>query len=175
MKRASVLAIVTALFAVGCGSSSDSTTAPTTPANPNITFTATLLPSNEVPAIPNPAEGTSSGTATIVFVPTKDAAGNITSAVGTASVAMQGFPAGSTITLAHIHTGAAGVGGGVFIGFIPAANIPVVNGAASFSQTNNATGDQLTTLMNNPAGFYFNVHTQQNPAGVMRGQLVRTQ
>jgi hypothetical protein len=39
----------------------------------------------------------------------------------------------------------------------------------------NATGDQLTAIMNNPAGYYFNVHTQQNPNGVMRGQLVRTQ
>jgi hypothetical protein len=171
MKRPALLACALSLVAVGCGSSS---TAPTTPANSNIIFTAQLMPANETPPIAN-AENTSSGTVTITFVPTKDAAGNITSAVGTANVTMQGFPAGSTITLAHIHTGAAGVAGPVFIGFVPAASLAPVNGAASFSQTSNATGDQMTSMINNPAGFYFNVHTTQNPGGVMRGQLVRTQ
>jgi hypothetical protein len=167
-----MLGAALAFLALGCGSSSS--TAPSTSNNGNIVLTATLLPANETPPIAN-SEASASGTVTITFVPTKDAAGNITSAVGTANVTTQGFPAGSTITLAHIHTGAAGVAGGVFIPFVPASSLATVNGAASFSQTNNATGDQLTSIINNPAGFYFNVHTTQNPAGVMRGQLVRTQ
>ena len=112
---------------------------------------AQLLPANETPPITG-AEATASGAATLVFVPTKDSAGNITSAVGTVTVSAQNFPAGSTITLAHIHSGAAGVAGGIFLGFIPGALVPEINGAASFSQTSNATGDQLTSLMNNPAG-----------------------
>jgi len=29
--------------------------------------------------------------------------------------------------------------------------------------------------VNNPAAFYFNVHSPTNPGGVARGQLVRTQ
>ena len=100
----------------------------------------------------------------------------MTSAVGTAVVTMQGFPAGSQVTLAHIHTGAAGVAGGVLVPFLPpAGTTPVVNGALSFTQTANLTGDQATSIINNPAGFYFNVHTQINPSGVMRGQLVKTQ
>jgi hypothetical protein len=169
MMRASVLAAL-ALVAAGCGSTSPS--GPTPPANNNITFTAQLSPANETPPITN-AESTASGTATIVFVPTRDSSGNITSAVGTANVTMQGFPAGSTITLAHIHTGVAGVPGAVFVGFVPGASVPVTNGSASFSQTANVTGDQLTSMVNNPAGFYFNVHTMMNPAGVMRGQLVK--
>lgn len=158
-----------ALVLPGCKSSDNA------PSNSNITFTATLLPSNEAPNPITNSESTASGTATIVFVPTKDASGNITSAVGTATVSMQGFPAGSTITLAHIHTGATGVAGGIIVPFIPGANVPTVNGAASFTQTDTVTGDVLTSLMNNPSGFYFNVHTVQNPAGVMRGQLVRAQ
>lgn len=170
MTRACLLAVV-GLFVAGCGSSSPSS--PTT-SNSNITFAAQLLPANETPPVTN-AEASASGSATIVFVPTKDAAGNITSAVGTATVSMQGFPAGSTITLAHIHTGAVGVPGAVFIGFVPSASVPVSNGSASFTQTANVTGDQLTSIINNPAGFYFNVHTMLNPAGAMRGQLVRGQ
>jgi hypothetical protein len=170
MTRATLCAVV-ALLVAACGSSPSG---PTQPANNNITFTAQLSPANETPPITN-SEKSASGTATIVFVPTKDAAGNITSAVATATVTMQGFPAGSTITLAHIHTGVTGVPGAVFIGFVPSASLPVTNGSASFSQTANVTGDQITSIMNNPAGFYFNVHTMLNPAGVMRGQLVRSQ
>jgi CHRD domain-containing protein len=30
-------------------------------------------------------------------------------------------------------------------------------------------------MINNPAGFYFNVHTQLNLNGAIRGQLVRVQ
>lgn len=164
------LVVLAALLIVGCGSSSS----PSSPSSNNITFTAQLSPGNETPPVTN-AESSASGTASIVFVPTKDSAGNITSAVGTATVTMQGFPVGSTITLAHIHTGAAGTPGAVFIGFVPSASVPATNGSATFSQTANVTGDQLTSLMNNPSGFYFNVHTLLNPGGVMRGQLVRGQ
>jgi hypothetical protein len=174
MKRVSIVATLLGFVVAGCSGSGSSTPTPTAPASANVIFTAQLLPSNEVPPIAN-SESTASGSATLTFVTTKDASGAITSAVGTAAVTTQGFPAGSVLTLAHIHTGVAGVSGGVFIPFVPSAQVPTVNGAASFSQTANVTGDQLTALMNNPVGFYFNVHTSQNPGGVMRGQLVRTQ
>jgi CHRD domain-containing protein len=168
MKRVS-LAVVLAVLAAGCGSSS---TAPSNPANP--TFTATLLPANEVPPITNAEKG-ASGTATITLVLTPPT-GTLTSAVGTAVVNLTGFPAGSVITLAHIHTGAAGVPGGVFVGFVPPpGSVTLTNGAGSFTQTQNLTADQATSIMTNPGGFYFNVHTALNPVGVMRGQLVRTQ
>jgi hypothetical protein len=29
------------------------------------------------------------------------------------------------------------------------------------------------TIINNPAGYYFNIHTAANPGGVARGQLVK--
>jgi hypothetical protein len=167
MKRAS-LAVALALVAAGCGSS----TSPSTPANP--TFTAQLLPANETPPITN-AESVASGNVTITFVTTKDASGNVSSAVGTAVVNMTGFPAGSQITLAHIHTGAAGVKGGVLINFIPSGTVTLTNGAGSFTQTTDISGTDATNILNNPSGFYFNVHTALNGGGVMRGQLVRTQ
>ena len=172
MKRLSVPVVAILLLAAAC--TKNSTSATTTPATANPTFTAALSPANEVPPVTN-AESGVSGTANITFVTTKDASGAITSATATAVVTLSGFPAGSTITNAHIHTGAAGVGGGVFIPFVPTANIPTVNGAASFTQTSNVTGDQLTTIVNNPAGFYFNVHTTVNPGGAIRNQLLRTQ
>jgi hypothetical protein len=159
MKRAA-LALALSLFAAACGSSN---TAPTTPANP--TFTMQLLPSNETPPITN-AEATASGNVTITFVTVKDASGNITSATATAVVTLAGFPAGSTITASHIHPGAAGVAGGV-----------LTNGGGTFTATATPppTADQVTSILNNPAGFYFNVHTALNGGGAIRGQLVRTQ
>ena len=33
----------------------------------------------------------------------------------------------------------------------------------------------INDILNNPAGFYFNVHTALHAGGVMRAQLVRTQ
>ncbi len=167
MKRAA-LALALAVAATACGSSS---TAPTTPSNP--VFTAQLLPSNETPPITN-AESTSSGNVTITFVTTKDASGGVSSAVGTAVVNMQGFPAGSSITMSHIHTGAVGVKGDVLVPFAP-GTVALSNGAGSFTSTQSIDGANATNIMNNPANFYFNVHTALNGGGVIRGQLVRTQ
>lgn len=167
MKRAS-LAVVLALIAGACGSS----TSPTATSNP--TFTAQLLPANETPPITN-AESVASGSVTITFVTTKDASGTVTSAVGTANVTLSNFPAGSSITLAHIHTGAAGVKGSVLINFIPSGTVALTNGAGTFSQTTNIDGPNAIDIMNNPQNFYFNVHTALNGGGAIRGQLVRTQ
>jgi hypothetical protein len=88
---------------------------------------------------------------------------------------MSGFPAGSSITLAHIHTGAVGVAGPVLVPLIPAAgSVTLTNGSGTFTQSQSVDGPTATSIINNPAGFYFNIHTALNPAGVMRGQLVRT-
>ncbi len=167
MKRAS-LALAFALLAASCGSSS---TSPSTSSNP--TFTAQMLPANEVPSITN-AESSASGTATITFVPTKDASGNVTSVTAHVAVTVQGFPAGTTITLSHIHTGAAGVSGGVLIPF-PPGSVTLTNGAGTFSvdAAPEPSADNFNAISGNAAGFYFNVHTALNPGGVMRGQLVK--
>jgi ABC-type glycerol-3-phosphate transport system substrate-binding protein len=64
MKRLSLLVVALGVLVSACGSSS---TSPTTPTNP--TFTATLSPANEVPAIQG-AEASGSGTATVTMVTT---------------------------------------------------------------------------------------------------------
>ena len=171
MTRASALLIVLASLVAGCGSSP---TTPTPAAAPSPTFSATLQPSGEVPPITN-AESVASGSAKLTFDTTKDSAGTVTGANVTVVATLQGFPAGSTITIAHIHTGAAGVAGGVLVPLIPAAgSVTLTNGAGSFTQSSTIDGPTATSIINNPAGFYFNVHTALNPGGVMRGQLVRT-
>jgi hypothetical protein len=173
MKRVSVLIAALSVFAAGCGSSS---TSPSTPTNP--TFTATLLPANEVPVIGG-AEATGSGTATVTIVTTKDAAGNVTSATATYVVNLSGFPAGTPINAAHIHgpNAPAGVNAGVLVNSgITAGQNVLTNGSGSFTAANiTVTPEVANQILANPGSFYFNVHSTLNPGGVARGQLVRTQ
>jgi hypothetical protein len=64
------------------------------------------------------------------------------------------------ITADHIHTGAAGVEGGVVVNF---------NGLAVTCVTSDAT--TVANILANPTGFYVNLHTAANPGGEVRGQL----
>ena len=149
---------------------------PTSPTAVPPKFTATLLPSSEVPAVSN-AEGSGSGTATITFNLTKDSAGTITAATADFSVTTTGFPNGTTLTGAHIHPGVAGGTGPVAISLgLTAGEVTFATGGGTFSKNAiTMTVDQANSILANPAGFYFNIHTASNPGGVARGQLVRTQ
>ena len=121
------------------------------------------------------AESGASGTATITFITTKDSAGNITAATCEFAVSMKGFPSGTLVTAAHVHEGAVGVNGGVKINTaISAGDSVVSNGSGAINSAGiNVTPDLVNAILANPAGYYFNVHTQANAGGVMRGQLVR--
>lgn len=161
MKRLAIPVAILALALAGCGS--DSST-PTQPSNLTV-FTVNLLPSNEVPPLPDSSENTARGTAVITVH--RD-----TNAIDM-NISVNSFPAGSAFNNAHIHNGAAGVQAGVFVGTgLTAATFPpITNGSATFSVSVTATADQVTQILANPAGFYFNLHTVKNPSGVMRGQL----
>jgi hypothetical protein len=170
MKRLSLSLVVLALIA-GCSDDS-----PNTPTTAKPTFTAELRPSNEVPAITN-AESTGVGNVTVTFDTTTNASGAITSANLTFVVNASGFPAGTPINAAHIHPGAAGVNGGVLVstGLVVGETV-LTNGSGSFTKTvNNLDAAVAQNIINNPAGFYFNIHSTLNPGGVARGQLVRVQ
>jgi CHRD domain-containing protein len=160
MKRLAIPVAILALGLAGCGS--DSST-PTQPSNITV-FTVNMLPSLETPPITN-SEQSARGTAVITVH--KD-----TNAIDF-NVSVNSFPAGSALNNAHIHNGAAGVPAGVFVGTgIAAANFPAItNGSATFTTTVTATADQVSQILANPAGFYFNVHSVANPSGVMRAQL----
>ena len=137
------------------------------------TFVAQLKPSNEVPAVTN-ADSTGSGEGTVVLHLTEDSTNTIVSATADFSFNMSNMPSTDQIILAHIHTGAAGANGGVVIssGISPGTAIALTGGSATFSTTgisvDAATAQQIVS---NPAGFYFNVHTNLNQGGAARGQL----
>ena len=173
MRRLFTFAIAVAVLAAGCSKSSTSPTT-TTPTKP--TFTATLLTANEVPPITN-AEAGGKGDATITFDGPRDAAGNFTGPVTvTFVVNLSGFPAATPLNIAHIHTGAAGTTGSVLISTTLAAGEVTTNAAGTATFTKVASGVDAAvaqSIVNNPAGFYFNVHSTLNSGGVARGQLVR--
>lgn len=162
MKRLALVATTIMVFGVaGCGSSNN----PNTPSDTTI-FTVQLSALNENPPVSN-AENTARGTAVITI--------NRSTNTFDFNVSLNGFPTTSTLTAAHIHPGAAGVNGGVLVGTgLTSANAPsLASGSATFSFLNvpQPAGDTITNILANPQGFYFNVHTQANGSGVMRGQL----
>ena len=175
MKRFALCTIALAFVAASCGGS---------PSSPNptvlakVTFTADLRTSNEVPPIAN-AESSGSGTATVTMDVTRDPSGNVVAGTATFVVTLSGFPAGTPINIAHIHQAVAGVNGNVVVSSgLSAGEVVLRDGSGGFTRDRltPANGDLsiFTAIINNPAGFYFNVHTALNPGGVMRGQLVRT-
>jgi hypothetical protein len=167
MKRLAIAVSILAVGVAGCGSNST----PTSPSTLKI-FTVQLAPANEVPPITN-AENSGKGTAVItIHTDTNTVDFN---------VSMQGFPNGTNVILAHIHPGAAGVNGGALIGVAGlSASTPVnlTNGSGTISvpnvsaaSNNNSAATNVANILAAPQNFYFNVHTSNNPGGVMRGQL----
>jgi uncharacterized protein (TIGR03437 family) len=143
-----------------------------------IPFRAVLLPSNEVPAIDIAA----TGAATVWLHVVRDAQGRVTSASTDFNVTYA-FPGEIRLTGLHIHSGAAGANGPVLIDSGIRAAEPVVN--ATGRGTINRQGQTLSTnvdglaavngVLANPAGYYVNLHSSDNPGGVIRGQLERAE
>ena len=126
---------------------------------------ARLLGSNEVP----PADPDGFGSASFTF--------NITNNLDPVAGAdvcwditysnLTGVPAA-----AHIHQGAAGVNGGVVIP-APGVSFPDLT-ATGTTGCVDVAGTTAQAIVDNPAGFYANVHTTDFPGGAIRGQLSRS-
>jgi hypothetical protein len=181
MTRLTILAVVCAISAASCSGNNNTPTTSTTTAPPNrLVFTASLSAANEV-APQNPlatAEKDGKGEATLTMNVTRDSSGAITAATIDVSSTYTGFPAGTIITLAHIHTGSSLVGGSVLVAMVPSAGeVTMPNGSGSYVRTGFAINpvDSANLIIANPSGYYFNVHTALNPGGAARGQLARTQ
>ena len=171
MNRLSALIVGFSIIAVGCGGDS-SPIAPSQGTTTTSTFTVPLSPANEVPAITN-ADASGSGTAVIALTVTKDDAGNITSASANFQISVTGFPAGTTVTKAHIHNGPAGANAGISVDVgLASGEMVITNGSGSITKNGiNVPADRAAAILNNRAGHYFNVHTALNPDGAIRGQL----
>jgi hypothetical protein len=175
MKRFAVCAIaMLALLGVAC----DDDDNPNGPSDQNtVVFIAPLSAANEVPAVTG-AEASVTGTATITFHLTRDASNNITAATADFNATLSNLPAGVVGTAAHIHPGATGTTGSPLINTgATAANFNLPQGNGSFTATGVAVTpvDSVNQIINNPALFYFNIHSQANSGGFARGQLVRQQ
>lgn len=72
------------------------------------------------------------------------------------------------ISAAHFHTGAAGISGGVVHGITFEGN--TASGQWTAADSEPLAGDMLVALLT--GGLYLNVHTPDNPAGEIRGQVV---
>lgn len=118
-----------------------------------LTSTVNLDSAQEVPAPGVPSTGTGMATVTVDAV--------------TRAVSVSGTYSGLTSnqTLAHIHSGAFGVQGGVLI------NLSGTGGTSgSFSGSGVFTSGQFNTFL--AGDLYLNLHTVSNGAGELRGQIV---
>ena len=172
MTRRTVIALAACVLAAGCDDN-----ATTAPSNVPTVFTAILSPANEVPPVSN-SEAGGRGAAQIDLTVTRDAGNVVTGATATFYFQLSGFPNGTTTTGAHIHPGAAGTNGPVIVSTGVSAAAPVVlSGGATEFRSGPVTVDAATAqaIINNPAGYYFNVHSPVNGGGYARGQLTRIQ
>ena len=149
-KRANLLALgaaVTLLSACGGGGNDNDDVAA------NITIESSLSGSQHVPAIQSAAAGTSRFT---LNPNTGELSGSVT------STNLSG-----PITAAHLHIGFAGIAGPVLIGFeqsVDDANV------YNIPEGSLLTADQMSIFRN--AQTYVNIHTDANPAGEIRGQVL---
>jgi CHRD domain-containing protein len=177
------LATGTALLVAACGGGAQPAPATAKPAATSaapaaattVTFKADLKSTNEVPPISND-EKSGTGTATVTFDLTRSAAGAITAAKAKFDVVLSGFPTTTAITLGHIHKGAAGANGGVSVGFKTDAPNPInlTTGGTTIAKADITVDPALAQqIIDDPAGYYVNIHSATNPGGVVRGQLTK--
>jgi hypothetical protein len=159
-------------IAAGCD---DNPAAPSTGAQS--VFGAQLSPANENPPIAN-AEAGGRGAAQIAFTVTRDSSGNVTGGTATMTFQLAGFTGDTRVTGAHIHRGAAGVNGPVIVntGLSGVNTFPLSSGTGQFTSPDVAVdAATMQSILQDPAGWYFNVHSPLNPGGFARGQLTRIQ
>lgn len=132
-----LVAAIALALAIGAARQADAAT---------IIYVVPLSGANEVPGGSGDPDGT--GTATLTI---DDVALTISWSIVVANI--------DTVTLDHIHTGAAGVNGGVIVDF----GGVLVGGPIA--------DPDLAAVLANPTGHYVNVHTNTFPSGAIRGQV----
>jgi CHRD domain len=172
MNRWVVFALAACIVTTGCD---DNDT--TSPSDLPAVFSTILRPANEVPPITG-AEANGTGAAQITLNLTRSTAGAISAATADFYFQMAGFPGNTSVVGAHIHPGVAGVNGPVIVNTGLTATAPFVaaTGTGEFTAIGIDVPPALAQqIIDNPAGFYFNIHSPLNPGGFARGQLARVQ
>jgi hypothetical protein len=177
MKRLTLLVFALSLFSAGC----DEVLAPAAPTG--VVALASQASAGQVlPAVAAP-ETTAVGGVSISMTPA--GSGNYTASF---TMQLSGFvkagvtpllPDGSVIVAGVIYQGAAGAVGA------PVLQLPI-GATTAVPPVYTPTGTALITLSNvavpsavasailaNPSGFYFQLHSALNQAGVVRGQLIK--
>jgi uncharacterized protein (TIGR03437 family) len=143
----------------------------------SIPFRVNLSPRNEVPAI---TDLNASGFATVWLHIVRDSNQQIVSGSVDFNI-RHSFPGAASFTGLHIHEGRAGVNGPVVIdsGLRNTDNLSTDGTAGSMSRQGQVLADAtaglaaLRGVLESPAGYYVNLHTQANPGGALRGQMMR--
>ena len=133
-----------------------------------VKYEVLLSPTHETP----PVEGVDASGQGHVELSVMRAGGMITGAYVDFHVAWRSGVA-ETLVAMHIHRGAAGVGGGVVVNASLGAQVPGTGGTI-FRQAKVTDPDALEVIkeiMADPSGFYLNIHSSSQPAGIIRGQL----
>ena len=173
MKRILGVAALLAVTAFTVAACSDDYVVLSSLAPVKLKYTATLVGTTEVP----PVTTTAAGKLDLV----KEDSVNILYELSTTSRT-------DSITMAHIHAGAAGVAGPIMVWFFPteASRAPgtgggtaaAVNGIVRVGRITRSgttfvapfTWDSLVTRINAGTA-YINIHTKKNPGGEIRGQV----
>ena len=148
--------------------------APTKPSGETAVFTAQLSPANEVPPVSN-TESSGSASVAITFEITRDSVGAILNTTAGLQVNFVGFPAGTTVTMAHIHRGVMNENGPIVVDTgLTLGEVVLTTGSGGFAKSGIAVSPSIAQeIMSTPLAFYFNVHSLLNQNGMARGQLIR--
>ena len=176
MKRVLCAIAAAGLLAAACGGSGSGTAA-TKAAAPTpqtvYVFTADLSPANENPPVTD-GEASGSGTTTVTVTTTKDSTGKITAATAKFEIVLKGFPTTTKLAISHIHKGDAKTNGPVVVdsGMKAADPIALTTGGTTITKDNLTVAPDLAAdIIANPGNYYYNVHSQVHPGGVVRAQL----
>ena len=126
------------------------------------TLTATLTGATEVPG---PGDPDGAGTAEITINP------GLKSVCYTLTWANLDDP----VWGGHIHVGGAGTAGGIVVTLFGGPLLPRTSYPGTFTAsdcvTTSVSSAQLADIVDNPSGYYVNLHTDVYPDGAIRGQL----
>ena len=125
-------------------------------------LTATLSGATEVPG---PGDPDGSGTAEITINP----------GLKTVCYTLTWANLDAPVWGGHIHTGGAGTAGGVLVTLFGGPLLPRTSYPGTFTAsdcvTTSVSSAQLADIVDNPSGYYVNLHNDVFPDGAIRGQL----